>query len=121
MTASGHVQVAAHGFTHTRLDGEGSPLETEIDAPQTLLGARCAQAVESFVFPFGRFSPQTLAHSRRRYRYVFRIGGASNRRWDHRLLYRVDADRMSSPTALFSRARLMRYRARRIWNRLRGC
>ena len=121
MTASGHVQVAAHGFTHTPLDGDSAALETEIDAPQTLLGARCAQPVESFVFPFGRFTPQTLAHTRRRYRYVFRIGGASNRSWDGRLLYRVDADRMSSPTALFSHARLARYRARGLWNRLRRC
>ena len=50
---------------------------------------------------------------------VFRIGGASNRGWSSRLLYRVDADAMASPDALFSPEALTRYRRRSLWNRLR--
>lgn len=118
MAASGHVSIAAHGHTHCRLDGDAS-LPDEVDRPQGILAGRLAQPVESFVFPFGRYSRRALAHARGRYRHVFRIGGALNRGWDNGVLYRVDADQMPDPWALFSPARLTQYRARYFWNRLR--
>lgn len=120
MAASGHVSVAAHGFTHCRLDLPSAALASEIDAPRSILGARLAQPVESFVFPFGRYSSRSLLHARRNYRFVFRIGGAINTTWESRVLYRVDADSMESPWTLFSPARQAAYRARFFWNRLRS-
>lgn len=119
MTASGHVRIAAHGFTHTRLDAPEANLETEIDTPRTLLSARFDQPVDSFVFPYGRYSPASLDKAQRRYRHVFRIGGALNRTWDSPLLYRIDADGMSAPDALFAPGRMLGYRSRYWWNRLR--
>lgn len=119
MSASGRVRMAAHGFTHTRLDTDQARLDTEIDAPQAILRARFADSADSFVFPYGRYSERSLRQAQSRYRYLFRIGGAVNDGWDRRLLYRVDADRMESPWSLFSPARMMRYRARNVWNRLR--
>ena len=116
---SGHVTIAAHGFTHSRLDTASANLDTEVDAAQTILGARLDQPIESFVFPFGRYSKRSLQRAQRRYRYVFRIGGALNRTWNSRLLYRIDADAMESPRSLFSPSRMLRYRARYFWNRLR--
>ncbi|MBI4622480.1 MAG: hypothetical protein HY736_04560, partial [Verrucomicrobia bacterium] len=106
-------------FTHSRLDAPDANLGTEVDAPQTLLGTRLAQPIESFVFPYGRYSERSLQQAKRRYRYVFRIGGALNRGWDRRVLYRIDADRMETPWSLFSPARLAQYKARYFWNRLR--
>jgi hypothetical protein len=91
-----------------------------MDAPQVILGARLAQPVASFVFPFGRYSPGALRHARTRYRYVFRIGGAMNRGWKSRVLYRVDADEMTAPHALFASQRIASYKIRYWWNRLRG-
>lgn len=120
MAASGHVQVAAHGFSHCRLDRSDVDLTVEIDEPAKQLSARLEQPVESFVFPFGRFSAAGRAEALRRYRYVFRIGGAMNRSWEQRVLYRVDADRMTTPTSLLTAGRLAAYRARFFWNRLRG-
>ena len=120
MAASGHVSIAAHGFTHTRLDVPHANLETEIDAPRALLSARFDQTVDSFVFPYGRYSPEALDKARRRYRYVFRIGGALNRTWASPLLYRIDADGMATPAALFAPGRMLSYRSRYWWNRLRG-
>ncbi|MEY4939600.1 MAG: hypothetical protein RIQ93_1335 [Verrucomicrobiota bacterium] len=119
MGASGHVTIAAHGFTHTRLDVAGVNLATEIDAPQTVLGSRFADPIESFIFPYGRYSERCLQWAKRRYRYVFRIGGALNRSWNGRVLYRIEADRMQSASALFAPTRLASYRARYLWNRLR--
>ena len=119
MAESGRVSFAAHGFTHCRLDRPDVNLEWEIDQPKTELTTRLHLPIESFVFPFGRFSDLSLARARPRYRYLFRIGGALNHGWNHRVLYRVDADEMESPTSLFSPARFAGYRARYYWNRLR--
>jgi len=119
MAGSGHVTIAAHGFTHGRLDSPTANLAMELDAPKTILKTRVAQPIDSFVFPFGRCSQRSLQRARAQYRYVFRIGGALNRGWGSRLLYRVDADAMPGPRSLFSPARLVGYRARYFWNRLR--
>jgi peptidoglycan/xylan/chitin deacetylase (PgdA/CDA1 family) len=120
MHADGAVAIAAHGFTHRRLDRSDADLHAEIVVPQTVLAARIGCAVDSFVLPYGRFTKAVIDEARRRYRYVFRIGGADNRDWQGRLLYRVDADAMTAPDALFSQRNLMTYRVRRRWNLLRG-
>ena len=120
MAASGHVAIAAHGFSHRRLDDPAAELAVEIDAPKAILEARLGQPVESFVFPYGRYSKTALNRASGHYRHLFRIGGALNRRGAEGLLYRVDADAMTSPRALFSSARAAGYRARWVWNRMRG-
>lgn len=120
MAQSGHVDVAAHGFTHRRLDRGDVDLDTEIAGSKVLLAARLGRPVENFVFPYGRFSPAALQWARESYRHVFRIGGADNPGWNRPLLYRVNADAMESPGALFTGARLLGYRMRYLWNRARG-
>jgi peptidoglycan/xylan/chitin deacetylase (PgdA/CDA1 family) len=120
MAQSPHVTLAAHGYSHQRLDARPVDLSLEVDQPQTILSARVGKPIEAFVFPFGRYSNPSLDKARQRYRHVFRIGGAMNRNWNGRVLYRVDADRMEHAAALFSRSRLLAYRARYFWNRLRG-
>ncbi len=120
MAQSGHVAIAAHGFTHRRLDQPDADLHTEIVVPQALLAARLGQPVDSFVFPYGRFHAAALQRVRECYRHAFRIGGADNSEWDSSLLYRVNADNMATADAHFTPARLALYRGRRYWNRLRG-
>jgi peptidoglycan/xylan/chitin deacetylase (PgdA/CDA1 family) len=120
LAQSGHVAIAAHGFTHQRLDRDGVDFHTEVVIPQALLAARVGCKVDTFVFPYGRFNRAALRIVQLHYRYVFRIGGADNADWSRHVLYRIDADGMTSPHALFSPARLARYRLRRLWNRVRG-
>ena len=120
MTASGHVSIAAHGGTHRRLDDPTVDLGTEIDLPKRILAGRLGQPVDSFVFPFGRFSRRALDEAKKNYRHLLRIGGALNRDTARQLLYRVDADAMESPSSLFAPRRLAMYRARYFWNRLRS-
>ena len=119
MAHSGHVTVAAHGYTHQRLDQPDADLATEIHVPKIVLGSRFRKKVESFAFPFGRCSSRAIRDAGQSYQYLFRIGGASNSGWRQRLLYRVDADRMATSTSLFEPGRLARYRWRYFWNRLR--
>lgn len=119
MVADETIAVAAHGLTHRRLDQPDADLHAEIVVPQTVLAARLGVPVESFVLPYGRFTPDVVDEAARRYRYVFRIGGADNTGWNGPLLYRVDADRMSSAAALFTRRARASHRLRRRWNLLR--
>lgn len=120
MAASGHVVFAAHGMNHVRLDAVDVDLVQEIELPQTFLLSRLRQRVDSFVFPYGRFSPPAVAAARRHYRHVLRIGGAINRGWNQGMLYRVDADEMETPSSLFTPNRLFVYHTRALWNRLRS-
>ncbi len=120
LAQSGHVAIAAHGYTHRRLDRDDLDFQTEIVVPQALLSTRLGQPIDSFVFPYGRFSPQAIQRVNAHYRHAFRIGGAMNHSWDASVAYRVDADGMTSPTAPFAPPRLLSYRARHFWNRLRG-
>jgi peptidoglycan/xylan/chitin deacetylase (PgdA/CDA1 family) len=120
MAASDSIAIASHGFTHSRLDVEDADLDTEIVLSRKMLSARTGRTVDAFVLPYGRFSPRTIACAKEHYRYVFRIGSADNRGWSGEILYRVDADEMSSPSALFSRERLSAYRWRRRWNAMRS-
>ena len=120
LAQSGRVAIAAHGFTHCPLDREGVDLHAEIVVPQALLAARLGHAVQSFVFPYGRFSPVALERVRGHYRHAFRIGGADNSGWDRQPLYRIDADGLAAPDAPFTAARRTTYRARHFWTRLRG-
>ena len=119
MVGSGRVTIAAHGFSHCRLDTKFADLDVEIDESQRILAERVERPVENFVFPYGRYSRRALQRTRNRYRHTFRIGGALNHSWSRRVLYRVDADRMATPRSLFSPTRLVNYRARFLWNRLR--
>ena len=120
MAAGEAVAIAAHGFSHSRLDTPGADLHTEIAVPQTILAARTGRPIESFVLPYGRFSAAALAFAKQHYRYVFRIGSADNGGWDGRVLYRVDADEMPAPDTLLTPRRLVAYRLRRHWNGLRS-
>jgi peptidoglycan/xylan/chitin deacetylase (PgdA/CDA1 family) len=120
MADSGHVAIAAHGYTHARLDLPAANLATEVHLPKIVLDSRLPRPTESFVFPFGRYSRKSLEETRTAYRYVFRIGSAANQGWDDGLLYRICADGMSAPSEHFSSGRMAIYRARFFWNRLRG-
>jgi len=117
---SGHVEVAAHGFTHAPLDLKGIDLQTEVIMSGSVLGSRLGRPVHSFVLPYGRFNRDSLACVRQHYRHTFRIGGAANRSWAGGMLYRVGADGLTAPDEPFRPHRLAKYRARYYWNRLRG-
>ncbi len=119
IAASGRVAFAAHGMTHIRLDNPAVDLGREVSDPGLVLTVKLLLTIESFVFPFGRFSPLALQTARTHYHHVFRIGGAINTGWDASVLYRVSADNLTGPADIFAPAKLRRYRLRRWWNRLR--
>lgn len=121
MAHSGHVKMASHGFTHRALGtNDDVNLYTEVLVSQTMLSSRLDHPVDTFVFPYGKFSAAALNCVRQSYRYAFRIGGAANEDWSAPLLYRVNADDMKAPEELFTPQNVIKAKLRRHWNRLRG-
>jgi peptidoglycan/xylan/chitin deacetylase (PgdA/CDA1 family) len=120
MAASQLISMASHGFSHVRLDRPEADLHTEVVVSKTMLAARTGKTINSFVLPYGRFTAETITYAKQHYRYVFRIGSADNPGWTGKVIYRIDADEMSSPDALFARRRLVSYRWRRRWNAVRS-
>lgn len=120
MVDSGIVQIASHGMTHTRLDDKNVNLSKEIGSSKLLLQEKLGIAVESFVYPFGRFDKKAHEAVKNSYSFAFRIGQASNHGWDQQMLYRIDADNMESATALFSPLRRIGYFVKAVANKIRG-
>ena len=116
---SDHVAIAAHGYTHRRLDRNDADTEAEVHVPRTLLGTRLDTSVETFVFPYGCYTRRLLQEVRTGYDFVFGNGGAVNRHWRHPILYRIKADNLTSARAPFAPARLLVHRTFYLWNRLR--
>jgi len=116
---SGLVQFASHGMNHVRLDLSTADLFNELVTSQIKLKSKLNVDVNSFVFPFGKFNPLSLSLAKKHYKYLFRIGSASNVTWDDGLIYRIPADHMSNPAYHFCRFNILRYSLKRFWNRSR--
>ena len=119
LAKTGLCAIAALGYSNVPLDRTDSDFETEIHVPRTLLAARLNTPVESFVFPFGRTTRQAIGEVKSGYHYAFSNCGGSNSGWHHRQLFRVCADNLRTPTEPFETSRLLRYRAKAFWHRLR--
>lgn len=119
LARTGRIALAAHGYTHCALHHARADLETEIHVPRTLIASRLRLPVPSFVFPFGKASHASVVEAKTAYRYVFANGNAGNPGWGDWLLHRIDADNLRTPTELFEPTRLLGYRVRRLWSKLR--
>jgi peptidoglycan/xylan/chitin deacetylase (PgdA/CDA1 family) len=118
MADSDRVAFAAHGMTLADLDGADTNRLAEIRDSGVLLAVKLQVAVESFVFPRGRYSSAALQTARDHYRQVFGIGQTLNSGWEEPVLHRVRGDNMDCPAAFLTPAKLRHYRARAWWNRL---
>ncbi len=117
MVSSPLLQLASHSHTHTNLK-KPADLQSEIVFSKERLESHAP--VETFIFPYGSFSPDALALAQRHYKYVMRIGTAFNRSWDQPLLYRVPCDRLLSPSQPFQLLNRLRYHANYHLNRARS-
>jgi peptidoglycan/xylan/chitin deacetylase (PgdA/CDA1 family) len=117
---SGIVMMASHGDRHIRIDQPGVDFAAEILQPKVTLQERLGASVHSFVYPYGRFNAEAHAIARSHYRYVFRIGQASNRSWAGSPLYRIAADEKPDLAAMFTPTKRMRQWFKGRWNHARG-
>ncbi|MCP5491904.1 MAG: polysaccharide deacetylase family protein [Chlamydiales bacterium] len=117
MVTSPLLQLASHSHTHTNLKN-GSDLHQEIVFSKERLESHAP--VNTFVFPYGSFSPEALELANKHYKFVMRIGTAFNHSWDQRLLYRVPCDRLAKPSQPFQLLNRLLYQARYHLNQARS-
>lgn len=121
MVASGWVVPASHSASHVHLDQPGVDLSAEIVGSAQTLAAKTGQQINTFVYPYGRFTPAIHAMVLAHYQYALRIGSALNWGWKRQpsLYYRVDADKLWPRQCGFHWHDYLRWSCRNISNTLR--
>ena len=84
------IRLASHSHTHADLS-KPADLQTEIIYSKSLI-----EPVDTFIFPYGKYSPEALLLAKQHYKYVMRIGSALNKSWDQNLIYRIPCDQLPS-------------------------
>ena len=115
MSDSGLVKIASHSCSHANLTGIVD-LNYEIAKSKSRLSKQLDITVDSFVLPYGKYNAQVLAECHKHYRYVFRIGNGFNQNFNgvNGLIYRIDADGLTSPGSVFSYWNTIRYKLKSI-------
>lgn len=114
------ITIANHSMHHLPLPEIPHELHREVTQSKQMLQERLSAPVDTFIYPFGKFSPEVHSFVREHHRYAMRIGGAANLSWNQDLLYRINADELTSPSAPFSLFKLCTALCRYGFNRLRN-
>lgn len=104
MQESGYVQIASHSFSHPDLSQKEVDLEKEIVHSKRILEERLGIRIDTFVYPFGKFTKEVHAFTRKHYRFAMRIGSACNLSWGNgkQLIYRISRDKLNGKKLLAS-------------------
>ena len=76
LQSSNLIRFAAHGHNHFNLKDNHKP--KEIIYPLEKIRIKLGLAPESFIFPYGAYNKSLLPILKANYKYLFRIGSASN-------------------------------------------
>lgn len=119
MHNSGYVKIASHSHSHTVMDRPDKATQYEFFHSKKLLEEKLQSNVSIFVFPYGKLSKASAKLAGQHYKYMMRIGSASNTYWKT-MLYRINADQMLSHKSIFDRVNYMKYFSKWALNQLRG-
>jgi len=120
MVDSGLVQIGSHSHSHIDLTASGVDLEVELKHSKELLESKFDTEVNSFVFPFGKYNQEVLAHTKKYYKYQFRIGNAIQKDFSgiNGVIYRVDGDGLKTSDELFGFRKILGYKFKGFIKRL---
>lgn len=112
MVHSGLVQVVSHSYSHKNLLEDDVNLEEELVKSKQLIEEKLNIAVESFVYPFGKYNQEVLDETMKHYKYSFRIGNGVNKDFDgvKGVIYRIDGDNLTSADEIFSFSNMLKFR-----------
>ncbi len=93
MVATGLIYPASHSFSHANLT-KISPQEVfkEICTSKRIIWIKLEKITDIMVYPFGAQNVWVHTMAKNHYKYLMRIGNASNFSWNQRILYRINAD-----------------------------
>ena len=105
------IEIASHSVNHRPLSEKNIDSEYEFYASKLVLKEMLKKSPQTFVYPFGRFSPSIHALAKKHYPYIMRIGSALNIDWynRNRMIYRVNADNLQYDKSPFLMRKYLRY------------
>ncbi|PIS00835.1 MAG: hypothetical protein COT84_05130 [Chlamydiae bacterium CG10_big_fil_rev_8_21_14_0_10_35_9] len=91
------VKIASHSMSHAVLTNPEVDYCFELTASKKILENQLQTKVDTFVYPFGKFSQSIHKEAKKHYRYIMRIGSSCNFSWNnfHHLHYRIPSDNLS--------------------------
>ena len=93
MIATGLIYPASNSLSHKNLATINSnEAYQEICVSKRILSVKLENISEILIYPFGAYTNNIQAIANSHYRYVMRIGDASNSNWDQKVLYRINVD-----------------------------
>ncbi|MBP9841052.1 MAG: polysaccharide deacetylase family protein [Simkaniaceae bacterium] len=87
------IEIASHSLNH--LDLRWVDYEKEVVESKEILERELSRKVDTFVYPYGRTSPELIRFVNKHYPYSMRIGSALNFKWSP-LLYRINGDALEN-------------------------
>ena len=120
MVTTGLVYPASHSLTHANLAKINSPeVFKEICASKRIIWVKLEEITEIMVYPFGAQNRHVHAMAKNHYKYLMRIGNASNCNWDQKILYRIDGDKLLENNKPISRVKIFLWKINYFFNKLR--
>ncbi len=122
MHESGNVQIVSHSYSHKNLLDNDTNIEEELLKSKELIEQKLGNKVESFVYPFGKYNQTLLDETKKHYKYAFRIGNALNRDFHgiNGVIYRIDGDFLTTPDAIFSFKKILKFQLKALIKSLTG-
>lgn len=111
------INLAAHGHDHLNL--KKNPRAEEIWKPKGFFKDHLNYEPDTFIFPYGATHKSLLPLLEKEYKYLMRIGTASNILPLPTYYYRIIMDQVPSLESLFTKRSLLKFICKECFNRLR--
>lgn len=120
MSYSGLVRICSHSHSHENMLKESLDIDKEITLSKDILEEKLKISVDTFVFPFGKYSKDILKKVDRVYSFSFRIGNAIHKDFYgiNGVNYRVKGDNLKYPNEPFTFKKILQYRFKAMAKRL---
>lgn len=122
MADSGLVAMASHSYTHCNVTDDGIDLQYELAASKQALQEHLHCDVNTFIYPYGKYSTDINQQVAAHYPYQMRIGGALNKNWHNNknVIYRVNADPFWQNDRRWQASDTLKYYLKYLSNIVRG-
>ncbi len=121
MVASGLIHPASHSLNHKNLaEIPFDEVYQEICVSKRTISLKLEKITETMIYPFGAQNKRVQDMANSHYKYVMRIGGASNCNWDQKVLYRIDADQFWKNNKTISVLNIFLWKIKYWCNKIRG-
>lgn len=122
MADSNIVAMASHSFNHCNVTEANVDLQFELQNSKQTLEQRLQKSIDTFIYPYGKYSAAVNKEVARYYPYQMRIGSALNKNWHNQqnVIYRINADPFWQNDLHWKMQDTVKYYLKYLSNLLRG-